>query len=58
MFKGGLPGKREATFSPGGCSFYIKNELKSEIFNEKKSLQTKMFLRVHYINRFLGEIHE
>ena len=26
-----------------GCSFYMKNELKSEIFNNKKSLETKMF---------------
>ena len=30
----------------GGCSFYIKNKLKSEIFNKKKSLQTKMFFSV------------
>ena len=28
----------------GGCNFYIKNKLKSEIFNDKKSLYTKMFL--------------
>ena len=25
-------------FFQGGCSFYIKNKLKSEIFNDKKSL--------------------
>ena len=30
----------------GGCSFYIKNKLKSEIFNDKKGLETKMFLSV------------
>ena len=32
-----------------GCSLYIKNLkylLKSEIFNDKKSIQTKMFLSV------------
>ena len=29
-----------------GCSFYIKNKLKSEIFNKKKSLQTRMFFSV------------
>ena len=30
----------------GGCSFYIKNKLKCEIFNDNKSLQTKMFFSV------------
>ena len=25
----------------GGCNFYIKNKLKSEIFHDKKSLSTK-----------------
>ena len=29
-----------------GCSFYVKNKLKSEIFNDKKSLQRKMFFSV------------
>ena len=28
------------------CSFSIKNKPKSEIFNDKKSLQTKMFFSV------------
>ena len=27
----------------GGCSFYIKNKLKSQIFNNKKVQSTKMF---------------
>ena len=27
----------------GGCSFSIKNKLKSEIFNDKKSLLAKLF---------------
>ena len=30
----------------GGCNLYIRNKLKSEIFNDKKSLQTKMFFSV------------
>ena len=29
-----------------GCNFNIKNKLKSEIFNDKKNLQTKMFFSV------------
>ena len=31
------------TIFKGGCSFYIKNKLKSEIFNNKKGLLTKQF---------------
>ena len=30
----------------GGCNFYKKNKLKSEILNDKKSLQTKVFFSV------------
>ena len=30
----------------GGCSFYLKNKLKSEIYNDKKSVQTKIFFSV------------
>ena len=30
--------ERGGDFFQGGCSIYIKNELKSEIFNDKKSL--------------------
>ena len=33
-----LEGKEEGGFFQGGCNFYIKNKLKSEIFNDKKSL--------------------
>ena len=33
-------------FQGGSCSFYIKNKLKSEIFNDKKNLKTKMFFSV------------
>ena len=48
-FRGGLQGKREMTFFRGGrgvCNFYIKNELKSEKFNDKKSLSAKLFFSV------------
>ena len=43
IFRRGLLVKKELTFFKGGCSFYIENKLKSEIFNNKKSLLTKMF---------------
>ena len=32
------------TFLGGDCSFYIKNKLKSEIFNDKKGLSAQTFL--------------
>ena len=32
--------------SLGSCTFYIKHKLKSVIFNDKKSLWTKMFFSV------------
>ena len=37
IFKGGLVRKRAVTFSRGVCNFYVKNKLKSDIFNDKKS---------------------
>ena len=49
IFRGGLLGKKGVTFFRGGVwgySFYIKNKLKSEIFNDKKSLYTKMFFSI------------
>ena len=33
-----VAGKEGDDFFQGGCNFYIKNKLKSEIFNDKKSL--------------------
>ena len=39
-------GKRGWPFLGEVAVFYIKNKLKSEIFNHKKSLQTKMFFYV------------
>ena len=34
----GVTGKEGVTFFRGGCNFYKKTKLKSEIFNGKKSL--------------------
>ena len=39
-----VAGKDRDDFFQWGCSFYIKNKLKSEVFNDKKGLETKMFL--------------
>ena len=36
-FQRGVVGKEGVTFFRGGCNFH-KNKLKSEIFNDKKSL--------------------
>ena len=33
---GRVAGKDGVTFFSGGCSFNIKNKLKSEVFNDKK----------------------
>ena len=39
IFVGGLVGKRGVTFSSGrGVVIYVKDKLKSELFNDKKSL--------------------
>ena len=43
QFLKGVTGKEWGDFFQRGCSFYIKNKLKSEIYNDKKSLKTKMF---------------
>ena len=37
-FREELLGKRGLAFFRGDCNFHIKNKLKSEIFNDKKSL--------------------
>ena len=42
ILRGGLLGKRGWLLS-GGCSFSVKNKLKSEIFNGKTFYKTKMF---------------
>ena len=46
QFLEGVAGKEASaeTFYKEGCSFYIKNKLKSQIFNNKKCLSAKMFL--------------
>ena len=41
IFRGGVAGTERVTFSKGGCSFYIKNKLKSEILNDKKKFVHK-----------------
>ena len=44
MFYRGVAGKLGVTFFRGeGFSFYIKNKLKSEIFNNKKIYKQKCF---------------
>ena len=48
-FRGRLLGKRGMTFFKGGggrLQFLHKNKLKFEIFNDKKSLQAKVFFSV------------
>ena len=40
-FYRGVSGKEDMTFSRGGCSFYIKRKIKSEIFNDKKKFINK-----------------
>ena len=38
--------ERGGDFFQGSCNFHIKNKLKSEIFNDKKSLYAKIFFSV------------
>ena len=45
-FRRGLLGKRGVTFFREGCNCHIKNKLKSEMFNDKKGLQAKIFFSV------------
>ena len=49
---GGGSWERGGDFFQGGCSFYTKNKLKSQIFHDKKSLSAKMFFSV-ITNNFL-----
>ena len=46
-FQRGTLGKKGWLFS-GGCSFYIKNKLKSEIYNKKKFINKN----VHFCHNF------
>ena len=43
-------GKRGWHLEEENYNFYMKNKLKPEIFNNKKSLQAKMFLSVITMN--------
>ena len=45
FLEGGLLGKRGWPFS-GGCNLYIKNKLRSEIFNDKKVYKQKCLFSV------------
>ena len=45
-FRGGLLGKRVGEVFQVGLQFSHKNKLKSEIFNDKKSLKVKIFFSV------------
>ena len=42
----GVTGKEGVPFFQGGCTFHIKNKLKSEIFKDQKSLSVKIFFSV------------
>ena len=44
----GVAGKKGVTFFMGGrgVAIFIKNKLKSENFNDKKSLQAKIFFSI------------
>ena len=41
QFLEGVAGKEGGDLFQGGCSFYIKNKLKSEILNNKKKFINK-----------------
>ena len=43
QFLEGVAGKEGGNIFQWGCSFYIKNQLKSEMFKNKKNLEAKMF---------------
>ena len=43
-FERGFLGKRGVTFFRGYCRFFIKNKLKSEIFNDKRNLKQNVCL--------------
>ena len=46
IFREGLVGKR-VTFLRGSCNFYVKNKLKSVIFNDKKKFINKNAFLCH-----------
>ena len=39
--------ERGDNFFQEGCNFYVKNQLKSEIFNDKKNVYTKVVFLCH-----------
>ena len=46
QFLEGVAGKEGLTFFKSGCSFSINNQLKSDIFNDKRAYVQKFFLSV------------
>ena len=46
LFEGGC-WERGGDFFQGGCNFYIKYELKSEMFNDKKNFISKNIFLCH-----------
>ena len=56
QFLEGVAGKEGVTFLRGGVQFlHKKNKLKSEIFNDKKSLKRKMFFSEIKLGNFTLE---
>ena len=43
----GVAGKEGVTFFRGGCNFYIKNKVKSEMFNDRKKFMNKNIFLYH-----------
>ena len=60
QFLEGVAGKEGLTFVKGGCSFSINNQLKSDIFNDKKAYVKKFFSvivkNLHVSVREIGSI--
>ena len=48
QFKKGYIGKEGVTFFSEGGTFYTKNKLKSEIFNDKKNYKQKCFFHIFF----------
>ena len=57
IFRGKLVGKRRVTFLGGGLQFYMKNKIKSEIFNNKKKFRNKNVFVCHNYEFKLGSFN-
>ena len=60
-FREGIARKESGDFFQEGCSFYIKNKLKYEIFNDKKrlwgSLKNPIFEAGFTKNQYIGGVY-